>query len=91
MYYSQKLYKISIEYVRLIKIFLSAALVYSGAMFISQRTRLSAPLLNLLFLMLYPLLLALFGFYSPAEKSRTIKVLSLFGRSFKSKFVKGDN
>jgi len=64
---SKRYYPIKYEWSRVAKIFLAAALVYAGSLFIRDDSAIIAGLLKLLGLLGFPLLLFAFRFFKPEE------------------------
>jgi len=71
---SQRYYRIKYEWARVVKIFLAAAIVYAGSVFIDTNSATVSGVLKIVALLGFPILLLLFGFLEPeeAEKAREI-------------------
>lgn len=64
---SRRYYPINYEWGRIAKVFIAAALVYTGSIFISNDSAIIAGVLKLITLLGFPVLLFLFRFFKPEE------------------------
>lgn len=74
---SKRYYPIKYEWGRVVKIFIAAALVYAGSIFIINDSAIIAGVLKLLILLGFPVLLYLFKFFKPEEIQKAKSVFKI--------------
>jgi O-antigen/teichoic acid export membrane protein len=71
---SRRYYSVQYEWGRIARIFLAAALVYGGSLFITSGSPLTTGLLKLVSLLAFPVLLFAFRFFKPEEIQKTRQI-----------------
>ncbi len=74
---SRRYYPIKYEWSRVGKIFIAAALVYIGSLFITNDSAIIAGVLKLISLLGFPLLLFAFKFFKPEETQKTKEIIKV--------------
>ncbi|MFC1944897.1 oligosaccharide flippase family protein [Chloroflexota bacterium] len=85
---SERLYPIKYDFGRVLKVFLSAILIYIASLYITNDSAVIEGVLKALTLLTYPALLYLFKFYRPEEIQKGREVLRSAVKYIKAKFTR---